>query len=150
MFHFNLQQVLNLREQKEESRELEFAQAKRRLEQEEERLTFFKNRRDRCQRELLEHERQGVSQEEIALYGPYMEFLKSKIQLQIELVASARNQMEKKKAELLDARKDRKILERLRSKRYQIFMTESGRREMKQLDEVALGGFYQRAPEKRG
>lgn len=141
LFRFNLQQILNFRRQNEESKEFELAQANRVLQQEEDRLAFFTDRRDLYQQELLDRQKEGVSPAELALYTAYMAFLKEKIEWQMEAVATARKQVEEKKEELLAARKDRKILDRLRSKKYEAYLADSRKDEMKHLDEVALERF---------
>lgn len=150
LFRFNLQQVLNFRRQNEERKELELAQARRVLQQEEDRLAFFRDRRDRYQQELVDRQREGVSPAEVAIYTAYMGFIKEKIEWQMEAVETARKQGEKKKEELLAARKDRKVLDRLRTKRYQAFLADSKRAEMKHLDEVAIGRFQTRTRDSKG
>ncbi len=148
MFHFHLQQILNFRRQHEETKEFELAQTRRVLRQEEERLAFFRNRRDQCQQELLGRQKAGVSPGEISIYHAYAEHMKEKIQLQIEALETARKQVEEKKEEVLAARKDRKILDRLREKKHQVFLADSRRQERKQLDEVAVGRFQERTRER--
>lgn len=150
MFRFNLQQVLNFRRQNEERKEFELAQARRVMEQEEERLAFFRDRREHCQMELLGRQKEGVSPAEVAIYNAYMHFVKEKIEWQMEAVKTARKQMETKKEEVLAARKDRKVLDRLQSRKYEAFLKNSRREEMKDLDEVALGRFEARARDRRG
>jgi flagellar FliJ protein len=108
------------------------------------------DRRDRYQRELLERQKAGVSPAEVGIYTRYVRFIKEKIDWQIESVETARKQVEAKKEELLAARKDRKTLDRLRSRRYQAFLADSRRKEMKHLDQVALGRFQGRTRERRG
>lgn len=149
MFRFNLQQVLNFRRQNEEKKQFELAQAQRALQQEEDRLAFFVERHDRCQRELLDRQKDGVSPAEVDIYATYLAFIKEKIKWQREAVETAMKQVEEKKEELLTARKDRKTLDQLRTKRYQVFLTDSKRKEIKQLDEVALGRFQERRRERR-
>ena len=149
LFRFNLEQVLNFRRQVEESKEFGLAQARRVMQQEEDRLSFFEDRRDHYQRELVERQKEGVSPREVVIYNAYTAFLKEKIELQIEAVESARKQVEERKEELLAARKDRKILDRLRSRKYEVFLAEMRREEMKHLDEVAVTRFQARTRERR-
>jgi flagellar FliJ protein len=141
--------VLNFRRQNEEQREFELAEARRVMQQEEERLVFFQDRQEHYQKELLERQKEGISPAEVALYNSYVEFVKQKIVWQMEAVEVAIKQVEKKKEELLAARKDRKTLERLRSRRYDAFLTDSKMKEMKHLDEIALGKHHARTRERR-
>lgn len=150
MFRFDLQQVLDFRRHNEERKELELAQVRRVLQQEEDRLAFFSDRRDRYQRELIDRQKKGVSPAEVAIYTSYMRFVKEKIEWQMEAVETAKKQVEKKKEEVLAARRDRKTLDRLRSRRYQAFLADSKREEMKNLDEVGLGRFQMRIRDRRG
>lgn len=150
LFRFDLQQVLNYRRQREESKEFEFAEARRVMQQEEARLAFFKDRRDRYQRELVERQKQGVTPAEVAIYNAYRLFIEEKIENQMEAVETARKQLEKKTEELMEARKDRKILDRLRSRKHDAYLIDSRRREMKQLDELAIGKFHRRTQGGRG
>ena len=149
VFRFHLQQILNFRRQHEETKEFELAQAQRVFKQEEERLAFFRNRRDQCQQALIDRQKAGVSPGEISIYHAYAEHMKEKIQGQIEVLETARKQVDDKKEEVLAARKDRKILDRLREKKHQAFLADSMRQERKQLDEVAVGRFQERARERR-
>jgi len=141
---------LNFRRQNEEKKQFELAQAQRVLQQEEDRLAFFVKRHDCCQRELLDRQKDGVSPAEVDIYTTYLGFIKEKIKWQREAVETAVKHVEEKKEELLTARKDRKTLDQLRTKRYQAFLTDSKRKEMKQLDEVALGRFQETKRERRG
>jgi flagellar FliJ protein len=122
-------------------KELEFAQASRVLRQEEERLTFFKKRRDHYQQQLVDRQTAGMNPGEIAIYRAYAEYVKEKIQWQIEALETARKQVEQKKGELLAAQKDRKILDRLRERKHRAFLLDTQRQERKDIDEVALGRF---------
>ncbi len=149
LFRFNLQQVLNFRRQHEERKEFELAQAQRVLQQEEDRLAFFIKRQDHCQRELLDRQKEGISPAEVRIYTTYMGFVKERIDWQIEAVNTAKRHVEEKKEALLAARRDRKTLDRLRSRRYQAFLVDSRRKEMKHLDDVALGRFRGRTRERR-
>lgn len=149
LFRFHLQQILDFRRQHEEVKELEFAQASRVLRQEEERLTFFRKRRDHYQQELVDRQTAGMSPGEIAIYHAYAEHMKEKIQWQMEALETARKQVEEKKGELLAAQKDRKILDRLRERKHQAFLLDTKRQERKQLDEVALGRFQGKIRDRR-
>jgi flagellar FliJ protein len=119
------------------------------MQQEEDRLSFFVNRRNRCQKELLDLQKEGVSPAEMSIYSNYMRFIKEKIEWQVEAVNTAKKHVDEKKDELLAAQRDRKILDRLRSRRYGAFLVDSRRKEMKQLDEVALGKFQAKNRERR-
>jgi flagellar FliJ protein len=120
------------------------------MEKEEERLAFFRKRQDHYQREFIDHQREGMNPAEIGVYDSYMKFIKEKIDLQIEAVETASKQVEEKKEELLAARRERKTLERLRSRQYDAFLIESRRRETRYLDEVAVGRHERRIRERRG
>lgn len=150
MFRFHLQRVLDYRIQYEEKKEFELAQARRVMQQEEDRLAFFKERQSHYQEEFLERQKQGMSPAEAAIYLSYEGFLKEKIAWQKEAVEAAVRGVEEKKVELLAARKERKTLELIRSRRYQAFLAESRRRETKDLDEVALTKHQVRVREGQG
>ena len=79
-----------------------------------------------------------------------MHFIKGKIEWQVEAVKTAGKQVETRKEEVLAARKDRKTLDRLRSRKYQAFLVDSRREEMKHLDEVALGRFQAQTRDRKG
>ncbi|MBW2123641.1 MAG: flagellar export protein FliJ [Deltaproteobacteria bacterium] len=150
MFRFNLQQVLDFRRQREEKMELELAEARRVMEREQERLAFFRDRQAHYQRELAERQKQGMETAETALYSAYIRFLREKIEWQMEAVETARKQVETKKEEVLAARMDRKVLDRLRSRRHRAFLEDTRREETRRLDEVALGRFEARLRDRRG
>lgn len=142
--------MLNFRRQKEERKEFELAQARRIMEQEEDRLEFFKERQAQYQQDLLDRQKRGMTLAEMALYDSYMKYIKERIEWQIEAVETAMRDVETKKEELLAARKDRKTLERLRSRRYDAFLADLKRRETRHLDEVALGKYQDKTQGRRG
>ncbi len=75
---------------------------------------------------------------EIRLHSSYMTHLSGQMQKQESLVELRNEEMRKKRMELGEAAKQRKIVETLRDKAWAEFLRQGNRKEQKELDEAAI------------
>jgi flagellar FliJ protein len=135
-FNFRLQQFLNIKEQIETQRELEYAQALRRLEEERQRLRQMEAKRleqiEDFRKSLLE----AVKPDRIRRYNNTIERLKAMIREQEKRIAAAEAFAEKKRLALVDAMKERKSFEKLRENTMDEYRRAELMSEQKQVDEL--------------
>lgn len=135
-FQFRLQQFLGVKEQIESQKELEYAKAIRTLEEEKQKLADFINRKDDAVENLRKSVAKKISPFEIRRYNNNIERLKHQIRVQEERVEAAKNFVEQKRQELVQAMKERKALEIVKDKQREEFLKEQDMAERKQVDEL--------------
>jgi len=143
-FRFRLQRVLEVKETIEEAKRRDFSAAFNQ---------YLKNVNDlnqtittlhRYQNELYEAEQKGIDLQRFLYYFRFFNAMKKQIIYQERMVKIARDEMEKRRAKLLEAVKERKILERLKEKKLDQYKYESGKEEQFHLDDVTGGKVHQR------
>ncbi|MCL1846231.1 MAG: flagellar export protein FliJ [Defluviitaleaceae bacterium] len=135
-FQFRLQKYLSVKEQIENQKELEYANALRVLEEEKQKLAEFIRRKDETVEKLRSSVAKSIEPFEIRRYNNNIERLKHQINVQKERVAAAEEYVEQKRQELVQAMKDRKALEIVKDNAREEFLIEIDRAERKQVDEL--------------
>jgi len=135
-FQFRLQQYLGVKEQIEEQKELEYAHALRRVEEEKALLLEMHQQRQNAITSMQTALQKMISPIEIRRYNNTIERLKHRILVQEERVRAAQAFANEKREELVQAMKDRKALEIVREKAHEEFMLEQNLLEQKQVDEL--------------
>ncbi|AEY66579.1 flagellar export protein FliJ [Clostridium sp. BNL1100] len=135
-FGFRLESVRNLKVQMEDNAKNNLALASRELEKQKEFLTSLKTTRESSISELNSKVDQGISISQIKAYNNYLSFLKQKITEQKENVYIAQNQVDIRRESLVKAVQERKILDKLREKKYGEFLKEQGKAEQLLIDEL--------------
>jgi flagellar FliJ protein len=143
MFQFRLAPLLRLREAEEEKRKQALAEALSRRDQERGRLAAVKTERDRCRQRLV---REGAAMDfrERSLFGGYFDRLARQAEGIQQEIETAEAEVARRQGELAEAARDRQILERLRERRRTAHHRAELRRELTQLDELAVLGFGRR------
>ena len=138
MERFRLQRVLDYRRRREEACEHALRQVQFLHQQEEARLAALQAEAQ-AQAEHLEDSRgAALSPTELQLWQRYHEVLAQRIATQQEVVAQAAQVVAEHRQQLLVARQETKIIEKLRDKARQRAVLELTRREQRLLDELAL------------
>ncbi|TAM74120.1 flagellar export protein FliJ [bacterium] len=133
-FTFALQPVLDVRERHERERMQRLAEAQMVLQRAEEHLAALKQERDA--EVLTVRERHGqLELEELQAYYGHLEHMATEIALQRERVAAACSQVDTARAELVAASTEKKVVERLRERRYESFRNEERLAEQRQVDD---------------
>ena len=135
-FQFRLQQYLGVKEQIEEQKELEYAHALRRVEEEKARLHQMQNERIEAIESMRRSLLKAIAPIEIRRFNNTIERLKHQIEIQKERVMAAEMYAEEKRQELVQAMKERKALEIVRENALEEFRLEENLQEQKQVDEL--------------
>jgi len=149
-FVFRLEKVLDLRKQKEQEMMRELALAKESLAREERILEELRDRLAASRRELLAKQRGCLDPNEIINYLRYLDQLREFIELQTLRVLEAERIVEETRELLLQATKEKKIVEKLKENQLKKYKEELMRAEMNFLDEVGTLRYTRAKPGKAG
>ena len=135
-FKFRLQKVVDTKAKQEKQKSIELAQLFMELERQKSELKSLNFELESVQQEVFAKTVGGSPAKEILEYQRYIEKLQQDIQLQKKSIADLEEKIEQTQASLLKLNKEKKILERLREKRYLKYLQEQNREEQKLLDEM--------------
>ena len=143
-FHFALQPVLEQRERIEEEKQMVVAQKKRALDDaENERNRLNAEFREQAHRVRSKH--REINTEELRLTYAHLQFLDRCIVAQIQIVAECRVALDRARKDLLEASKERKVVEKLKERRKTAHETEAARIEQNELDDGNARRYGRRA-----
>lgn len=134
-FKFRLQKILEHRETLENIKKGEFAKAQAKLSLEIEKLEQLKISRQNISREKQEKSQTSTTMNELQKYNNYLIDLDRMMVLQTETINTAREKVDIAREELIEATKDKKIIEKLRIRDYQEFLYEEKIKEEKANDQ---------------
>ncbi len=138
-FKFRLEKVLEVRRRKEEEKEKELASLKKELRREEEFLEKLRKETSLIAERIGAFQKvddESLNLEELRREYDYLEVLRNKITRHLNTVEKLMIKIEEKRKELIEASKERKIMEKLKDKQYRKFRSEEERKERKVLDEI--------------
>ncbi len=133
-FHFALQPVLDQRQRIEDQKQMVVAQRRRSLDEAEAELRRL-NEEFRENADVLRVKHSELDIEELRLTYAHLQFLDRCIVAQIHVVAERRVALDKARAELLEASKERKAVEKLKERRRTAHETEAMRIEQNEIDD---------------
>lgn len=134
-FRFNLQRLLDYRETVEEALLAELAAVRAEHEREQAKLAEMVSARERARQKMRKRLSSGSS-EDIKQTHTYLQQLTKQVTAQEELLCRIAERRERKTEEVIEAAKDRKVLERLREYKVQEHRLEAARLEQKFLDDL--------------
>ncbi len=146
-FKFKLEKVLELRKRKEQEREKELADLKELLMREE---TFLEELKEEAARtseimhSLQEAVQEKLDMKELVRYYDYLEKVREKISDQIAQIRRVIADIEKKRQQLVEASKERKIMEKLKDNQYRKFKQTLETIERRFLDELGTINYNQK------
>lgn len=146
-FKFRLEKVLDLRKRKEEERERELAELKKLLMREEKFLQQLQRESVAIRQKigaLQSDEEHRLDIEELLRHSDYLEHLREKILLQIEMIRKVIDDVENKRQELVEASKEKKVIEKLKSQQFKKFQDEVEEWERKASDELSTINYSHR------
>jgi flagellar FliJ protein len=144
-FKFKLQRVLEIREHKERLLKSELAELKRLYKQEESILRELQYKHTQYLRRLIELQKEPfIVVEEISFFHTYVDKLHDDCNAQRERLNELSKRIEGVKEKLIEARKERRILEKLRERYWKAFQFEVERVEQNFLDEIGQSIFHRR------
>ena len=126
MYRFRLEPVLTHRKHMQEMLQKELGVYERQLDDEQKRLFVYKQAKSRFAEELNEKQRNGIPIAESLLYTAFFNKLAKDINRQEERIMAIEKEFVQKRAELIDAVKNRKTLDKLKEKTSTHLTIESG------------------------
>ena len=135
-FNFRLQGFLGIKEKIEDQRKLEYSQALRRLEEEKQKKIRLLAQRDEqimCFRISLQN---VIKPPETRRYNDTIELLKYKITEQDKRINAAEIFAETKRVALIEAMKERKILESVKNRKHEEYVRAEILADQKRIDEI--------------
>jgi flagellar FliJ protein len=141
-FRFRLQKVMELKEEIEKQRKLELSEARRHLMDEKQKLEEMETHNKDCWNTVERIETADrVNPWELVCAHRYMHKLEEEMMWQSGKVLEVEAAFDEKRIKLLEASKERKMLEKLKEKRFSTYRTDADRKEQKILDEFAAMQF---------
>ncbi len=140
-FKFRLQRLLNIRLAHEESLQSELAIYLQRCQTEEERLAGLIQQLRYARLDLIRLQSAGAQGIHLQECAAYIAALEEQVARQKTIVSNVGAAAEAKRAELIEASRKRKMLDRLREVKQDRHRAEAGRREQVAANEVAAAQF---------
>lgn len=144
MKRFPLDSLLAYRQEVEQELKEELAAIQERLSLEVGKLRKYRAEKDHWRVELGGLQGEHFSSPRVELYQNYLEQLTQKIQRQEEVIAQVQAVKEAKRQGLLQASRDKKMVERLKEGFQRRVDLEEKQTEQKFLGDLALGNFFRR------
>ncbi len=141
MYTFKLKAVLEYRRQIEDARQQEFAAVMQVWEREREKLEHYHKSWRACLLEWRSMQEKSVSIASVDMYQKYMLRLRHEINGQAERVKKCVAEVDEKRNILLQAQKERKMMETLEESELLHYRKELADRERKYYDEIATQRF---------
>lgn len=135
---FELEQVLKYRLDVERLRKQEFATAKQGFEHANERLKDEESLARTISQEFFQRQGELESIDELRRYADFFARKREEIKEQKKRVDHLHHVLNERRATLLDATKEKKVLESLKERKAQEFVLEMSKKEQAFMDEIAL------------
>ncbi|MFO7569293.1 MAG: flagellar export protein FliJ [Smithellaceae bacterium] len=144
MFKFKLQSVLEYRQNVEEKILNDYSELRRRLETEKELLKKLIAEREGLTNELRQMKNTLLRAQDIASMVAYVEAIRKKQHEQENLIHEVKGLVEDKRKELVEAVKNRKVMENLKERQAEEYRKNTSDLEQKNSDEMAILKFGRR------
>ena len=138
---FRFETVLRYRRRIEEQKQRELAGVQRRLLAETARLSYLEERRERARAAVDRERSRGMRLRDLALYDAYLEGLAAEVVLQRRRVYELHAEAERRRGELLEASRAKKVLEKLKERYREQERRDRERRERIRNDEIAAARY---------
>ena len=135
---FKLEQVLVFRREMEKLRKQEFASAQDELYQAHQELRHEEQLVEQLTRDFHQYQPKIACIDDIRMYADYFARKREDIRQQKEQIEVLDQIMDEKRADLMEASKDKKVLESLREKKAEEFRKEMATKERNFLDEISI------------
>ncbi len=143
-FRYKMQNILNIKEKMETQAKQHFAEAKRSLDLEEEVLAALYEKKEEIERHAVEVLQGELDLHDIEDSQMSRIIIDQKIMEQKMRVQRAEEALERARAELEEAVKERKTHEKLKEKQFEEFIQEENRAESKTIDELTTYTYGQK------
>ncbi len=135
-FRYHLQNIMNIKEKMETQARQEFAESRRLLDQEEDKLRSLRRKREELEAQAVDLLQGTLNFHDIDDNQMARLLTDQAIAEQIKRVERAEKLLEASREKLTDAIKERKTHETLREKAFQEYLQEENRAESKVIDEL--------------
>lgn len=136
-FVFKLQAVLNLKKQIEDSVKNELGKAAQELKRQIKILEDIEIERDEYIHDINSQSTSGTSVGKLKNYNLYISLLKDKMVYQKNNIKNAQKSVDMYREQLIIAVQERKMMEKLREKKFAEYLKEQQKEEQKLIDEIA-------------
>ncbi len=143
-FIYRMQNILNLKTKLEEQQKMEFAAARKRLDEEEEKLDLLFRRKANYEEEGRRLREDSLNVQDILDNRNALIQMDDYIAFQRIQVSKAEDALEIERQKLQEAVQERKIQEKLRENAFEVFMREENARESKEVDELVSYTYGQK------
>ena len=143
-FIYRMQNILNLKTKLEEQQKMEFAAARQRLDEEEEKLNLLFRRKANYEEEGRRLREDSLNVQDILDNRNALIQMDDYIAFQRIQVSKAEDALEIERQKLQEAVQERKIQEKLRENAFEVFMREENARESKEVDELVSYTYGQK------
>lgn len=137
-FRFSLEKVLAVRTTRERLARVQLAEAARKVREEEERLKVYQEHYRRGRELFLEWGRQGRPALAVLLLSQHLEQAWQRLREQEARLATAQAEWETARRLYVQRRQEKRMLERLKEKRFRVYLREVEAAEQKWLDELGV------------
>jgi flagellar FliJ protein len=143
-FNFRLQQFLNVKEQIEDQKEIEYGQAIRRLEEEKEKKRRLEQKKENEINAFRKSLQDMIKPPDLRRYNNTIEHIKKKIVEQEKRIEAAQIYAEQKRLELVEAMKERKAMDKVKENAFEAYTRDEMLAEQKQIDELVSYKYTER------
>ena len=141
-FQFRLQKVKEIKEEIEKQKMQQLAAAQNRVAKEVEKLDVLYTNQTECYQRLEElRSNEKIDCTEMRSCYDFLNRLEQDIANQKIRIARANQEVEKRRLILLEAAKERKILDNLKDRQQKVYMSEIARKEQAVLDDLTITHF---------
>lgn len=142
-FKFPLQTLLKVNEIKKKQAELDYVQAKKRLDKEFETLLLIDTENKNSVNKFTQLAMEGTKISKIKLYSIYLKKIHNQLNHQKTAVLEAQNNLDDKKNILVSLFKEIDVLNELKEKQFYIYSMEMEKKQQKNIDELTSYKAYQ-------
>ncbi|EOS32429.1 MAG: flagellar export protein FliJ [Kineothrix sp.] len=143
-FIYRMQNILNLKLKLEEQQKMEFAAARKRLDEEEDKLHLLFRRKEGYEEEGRRLREDNLNVQDILDNRNALLQMDDYIAFQRIQVSKAEAKLEEERQKLQEAVQERKIQEKLRENAFEVFIREENARESKEVDELVSYTYGQK------
>ena len=143
-FIYRMQNILNLKLKLEEQQTMEFAAARKRLDEEEDKLHLLFRRKEGYEEEGRRLREDNLNVQDILDNRNALLQMDDYIAFQRIQVSKAEAKLEEERQKLQEAVQERKIQEKLRENAFEVFVREENARESKEVDELVSYTYGQK------
>jgi len=143
-FVYRMQNILNLKLKLEEQQKMEFAAARKRLDEEEDKLHLLFRRKAGYEEEGRRLREDDLNVQDILDNRNALIQMDDYIAFQQIQVSKAEAKLEEERQKLQEAVQERKIREKLRENAFEVFIREENARESKEVDELVSYTYGQK------